>query len=88
MGQTPLAANVRKLAGVYAIGVRPNVQQQHLQQVTDNAQRNFLVGSYAQLGNYWKTFQNNFGKPKPGKQPCGLFSFVAALRMFRTDGKC
>ena len=71
MGRTPLAAGVRKLAGVYAIGVRPNVQQQHLQQVTDNAQRNFLVGSYAKLGNYWKTFQNNFdGKKKPGKQTC------------------
>ena len=59
-GSTPAAAALRKVAGVYAIGVRPKVQVKHLQQVTDNPQRNFLVGSYPELRNYWTNFRNNF----------------------------
>ena len=61
-GPTPAAAGLRKMAAVYAIGVRPQVQEKHLQQVTDNAKRNFLVGSFPALRNYWTTFRNNFDR--------------------------
>lgn len=74
-GPTPAAAALRKVAGVYAIGVRPNVQVKHLQQVTDNPKRNFLVGSYPELRNYWKNFQKNFDQGG-SRSPMPIFLVV------------
>lgn len=51
------AANVRKQANVYALGVRPNAQRPQLQEVTENDKNVFMVGSYNLLRNYWNTMR-------------------------------
>jgi len=48
------AANLRKQAAVYALGIRPQVQEPQLQQITQNSENNFLVGSYGDLQGYWR----------------------------------
>jgi len=63
-----VAANLRKQAAVYALGIRPQVQEPQLQQITQNSDNNFLVGSYGDLQGYWRwLWRMIFWRGKPCK---------------------
>lgn len=61
MAPTPSSSNVRSLARVFAVGIKPKVQDNNLQTLTDNPKRNFLIDSN-QLKNYGAPLQEAMNK--------------------------
>ncbi|XP_031572994.1 collagen alpha-6(VI) chain-like [Actinia tenebrosa] len=48
------AANLRKIASIYGIGVRPQAREFQLNKATQNIENNFMVDTSAGLGNIWR----------------------------------